>query len=265
MDLEKLNTTQVVLLTLLVSFVTSIATGIATVALLEQAPEAVKTPVFNVVERTVERVVPETVEVPVPGEVVTTEKTVIVKEEDAITEAISTITERMVRIYNVNQTERSDDGELVDVKTYQGLGMLIGNSGKIMTLSSGVGDRTYSRYGAVIGSVTNDAQLVTVSNRDRESGVTLFDSIATGYSEIIFADRDTIKLGQTVLGITGETANTVATGIVTQVMPLQVSFEATVVGMPIFNLFGEVIAFVGTNNDLIFADDLVQSVRLTFE
>ena len=38
MDLEHLNKTQIILLTLLVSFVTSIATGIVTVSLLAQAP-----------------------------------------------------------------------------------------------------------------------------------------------------------------------------------------------------------------------------------
>ena len=40
MDLEKLNKSQIVLLTLLVSFVTSIATGIVTVALMQAMEES---------------------------------------------------------------------------------------------------------------------------------------------------------------------------------------------------------------------------------
>ena len=87
MELEELNKTQIVLLTLLVSFVTSIATGIVTVTLLDQAPPAVTQTINRIVERTVERVVPAS---PSGPSVITTvkETTIVVKEEDLITESI---------------------------------------------------------------------------------------------------------------------------------------------------------------------------------
>ena len=58
MDLEQLTKTQLILLALLLSFVTSIATGIVTVTLMDQAPTDVTRTINRVVEKTVERVVP---------------------------------------------------------------------------------------------------------------------------------------------------------------------------------------------------------------
>ena len=58
MDLEQLTKTQLILLALLLSFVTSLATGIVTVTLMNQAPADVIRTVNRVVEKTVERVVP---------------------------------------------------------------------------------------------------------------------------------------------------------------------------------------------------------------
>ena len=57
MNLEQIKRTQIVLLTLFVSFITSIATGIVTVTLLDQAPTDVTRTIDRVVEKTVERVV----------------------------------------------------------------------------------------------------------------------------------------------------------------------------------------------------------------
>ena len=85
MDIEHLTKMQIVLLTLLVSFVTSIATGIITVTLMNQVPPAVTQTLNRVVERTVERVVPDKSQ---GAGVITKEVTIVVKEDDLITDSI---------------------------------------------------------------------------------------------------------------------------------------------------------------------------------
>ena len=94
MDIEDLNKTQVVLLVLFVSFITSIATGIVTVALLAQAPPGVTQTINRVVERTVEKVLPGTTQVQVK------EVRVITTEEDLIVQAVSAARPAIVKVYD---------------------------------------------------------------------------------------------------------------------------------------------------------------------
>ncbi len=58
MDIKDLNKSQLILLAILLSFVTSIATGITTVTLMQQAPASFTVPVTRIVRETVEKIVP---------------------------------------------------------------------------------------------------------------------------------------------------------------------------------------------------------------
>jgi len=58
MDIKDLNKSQLILLAILLSFVISIATGITTVTLMQQAPTSVTAPVTRIVRETVEKIVP---------------------------------------------------------------------------------------------------------------------------------------------------------------------------------------------------------------
>lgn len=57
MDIKDLNKGQFILLMILVTFVVSIATSVTTYSLLRDAPESVKKPITQIVQRTVERIV----------------------------------------------------------------------------------------------------------------------------------------------------------------------------------------------------------------
>jgi hypothetical protein len=55
-DIKELNKHQLILVTLLITFVVSIATGIVTVSLMNQAPKSVPYTVNNVIQRTIKKV-----------------------------------------------------------------------------------------------------------------------------------------------------------------------------------------------------------------
>ncbi len=80
MDIKELNKSQLILLAVLLSFITSIATGITTVTLMQQAPTSFTTPVNRVIQQTVEKIQQ------VEGK--TTVNTVVVKEEDLVVDSI---------------------------------------------------------------------------------------------------------------------------------------------------------------------------------
>lgn len=94
MNIEDLSKTQLLLLTILVNFVTAIATAVMTVSLLDEAPPTVTQTVNRIVERTVE----SAAEAPIPG-IVTKETTVIVKEEDLLSAAIRADGSRRILVH----------------------------------------------------------------------------------------------------------------------------------------------------------------------
>ena len=124
-NMENLTKHQLILVALLISFVTSIATGIVTVSLMDQAPKGVTQTINRVVERTVERVVTEP---PKKGGAVVKE-TIVVKEEDKIIEAIEKNAKSMVRIYKVEPVSTEEK----PLKSFVGLGIIISKEGDIVT------------------------------------------------------------------------------------------------------------------------------------
>ncbi len=112
MDIEDLNKSQIILLTLLVSFVTSIATGIVTVSLMEKAPKDVVRVTQRIVEHTIEKVQDVGAENKKEDKngkekVIVQEKTIIIKEGDLIAQSIERVKSKIAVVYN------KADGEFV--------------------------------------------------------------------------------------------------------------------------------------------------------
>ena len=209
MDIEKLNRSQIVLLTLLVSFVTSIATGIVTVSLMDQAPPAISQTVNRIVERTVEKVVPTT-EGQAAASGVTTEKTIIVKEADLIVEAVEKVRPSLVGM----QTETAEP-------VFLGLGLVLDNTGTIIVDLAALGGAERVEIVRADGAVAK-ADLVS---RNEADGTATLRALATALDgkEIAWTPAtlaaDLPVLGQTVIALSGKTIPRIADGLVVALIP----------------------------------------------
>ena len=103
MDIKERNKTQLILLSLLITFVVSIATGIVTVSLMQQMPKSVPQTINNVIQRTIEKVT--TVEVPATTTKTTETKNVSVLGDGDVLVSIYPIGEAVV----IPPTDGSDN------------------------------------------------------------------------------------------------------------------------------------------------------------
>ncbi len=266
MNIEQLNKSQIVLLTLLVSFVTSIATGIVTVSLMEQAPPVIPQTINRVVERTVERVVPRETQT---ATVITTEKTIIVKEADLITQAVARARPSTVRIYAKGTDSVGD---------FLSRGIVLADGYAVAALS---GAATGTSYVIQSGDKSIEAKVVKT---DKENKLVLLALTEPDKEHMPAATANTspVTLGQTVVALTGESSLKVASGITTSINEItletkeivQTYFEtniadtALVAGSAILNTDGAVIGMYTGNGKIIPATilgNLVSSIMKPIE
>ncbi len=250
--MEDLNKNQIILLVLLISFVTSIATGIITTSLLQQAPLEVTRNINRIVEKTIETVTPATVTTPSQKEVTT----VVVKEEDLILDSINKNINSVVRIKEKDSVTGTVD--------FYGIGIVITKDGVIAAdRKNYLTSNTYT----VIMSDGKEFPLV-IMGLDKQTNFILFkanqgdkvtEKTAYVFSPAVLGDSEP-KLGQTVISLGGSESNSVAVGRVISLdmkesgvgtsttrylsgINTDVSTKDLVDGSPIFNLSGDVIGF----------------------
>jgi len=98
MNIEDLTKTQLLLLTILVNFITAIATAVMTVSLLDQAPPTVTQTVNRIVERTVETAAQAPLPT-IPGIAAPAKETIVIRDEDLLSAAIRADAGRRVTIH----------------------------------------------------------------------------------------------------------------------------------------------------------------------
>jgi len=231
--MESLNKQQLILLALLVSFVTSIATGIVTVSLLDQAPPGVTQTINRVVERTIEKAVT----VPNQAAAVVTKETVVVKADDLVIDAIAKNTRSIVRIREI-----TGEGE-GKKETFAGLGLIATKDGFIVSDLSIVyrkddesGNPIPESYIGVFPDGRTFSLNITLS--DQDSGLLVFQAVLPDAEKTTYAFTPPrfasaeLKLGQAVVSIGGDDSNAVSTGIISNLIersvpPVQGSTSAT--------------------------------------
>jgi len=197
MDVKELNKSQLILLAVLLSFITSIATGITTVTLMQQAPASFTVPVNRVIQQTVDKI--EQVE----GKTVT--QTVVVKEEDLVVDAIA---KNQTAVFSIIKTVQNPDFTTSEVSA--GRGFAISKDGIVAVDATLVPDKGVyfvkndsGKFKADFVS-TNKAGFSFLKVGDPVNGT---DKLS--FTVPAFGDLSKMKIGQQVLVV----GNTVASSI----------------------------------------------------
>ena len=226
--MESLTKTQIVLLVLLVSFVTSLATGIVTVTLVNQAPQ----PITHTISKVGEKMVPR--EVPVK------EKTVIFSNEENL---VKVIKEASLAVVSVMATTTKDltattTNEEVGKKPMpSGSGFFVSKDGIVLTNKHIVGDETLEYV-----VITSDGKTypAAVISRSSSQDVAVLKVEGNNFNFIPLGDSKNINIGQTaiVLGSdSGEFQNTVSVGVVS-------GLNKTAAALNSFSGLGDLVALI---------------------
>jgi S1-C subfamily serine protease len=221
--MEDLTKQQIVLLTLLVSFVTSLATGIITVSLMDQGTFGITQVVNQIVEREVIKNVPAAV-----------------AETTPTTPSLSQITAQLSKgIVRLKPANGSVDSII-------GIGLILSRDGLIVTDKTAVSDGVVA---ILPGGQEVPIQVIQSEILGDIAFATLLLSTGTVLSPVIpQSNVSSTKLGDDVYALTGKRTAVLEKGIMKKLAPSDKDrYDTTInpaevlVGSPLFNLNGEVL------------------------
>jgi len=259
MSIEDLTKTQLVLLVLFVSFVTSIASGIITVSLLGDTPLPVT------VTQTVNRVVEHTVERVVPGQTLVREVPTIISDEDLQTKTIAGSFPAIVRI--LAEGDPNDPAAT--------LGFIVSSDGTVVTGASKIADRTIG-YAAEVGgkeiypveilAVNSESDFAVLKIGKREGETKPLPKFPT-----VALDEKILSLGQSVVGQAGDALGIIALGVITGLKSANASTTSTMAtvhfsenrpqaGSPLLTYRGGMVGMWTNDNRIVYTADLRAAV-----
>jgi hypothetical protein len=243
MDVKELNKSQLILLAILLSFVTSIATGITTVTLMQQAPASVTVPINRVVRQTVEKIVP------VPGK--ETVQTVVIKEEDLVVDAIA---KNESAVFSITKEVLDLEGKTVEVSA--GRGFVISNEGIIVADSALVIEgpvyfvkNNSGKFKAdFVSSNKNGFSFLKVGASLDEKSLSAGQTGKVAFTLPAFGDLSTMKTGQKILVL----GNTISSFMYEGDKNIKINVTKSNAGAIILNLDGEALGIALSQENTSF-------------
>ncbi|MHB8709972.1 MAG: hypothetical protein ACYC6X_00210 [Minisyncoccota bacterium] len=241
MNIEELSKSQLILLTILVNFVTSIATGILTVSLLDHAPAFVTQTVNRVVEHTI-----ETVAAAAPAAIV---QAPAPSNQDLVTAAIGADANRVVAIY---AADTGTSTPAVSIGTY------LPKSRAVATAAQDILPRE-----VLVGFPDGSYSPASLAHEDKGIAIYGFSDSAVLpkiTSPILVAAGD-LKLGETVLAISID--GSASTGIVARVSDkgVHTTLPDTGVGSAAVDLSGNLVGIAtGVTPGLFIPADTITAL-----
>ena len=249
MDIKDLNKPQLIMLALLLSFVTSIATGITTVTLMQQTPSSIIVPINRIVRQTVEKIVP------VPGKKIV--QTVIIKEEDLVIDAIA---KNKSAVFFITKEIQDIDEKTIEVKA--GRGFVISADGIVVVDGSIVFDSDGVYY------IKNDSgkfksNFISLDKNGfalLKIGTPLNEKDKIDFTIPTFGDLSKTKIGQKVLIL----GNTISSFIFNG-SDIRTNITKSNRGALVFDLNGEVlgIALYGDTTSFASIDSIIEALNMT--
>lgn len=233
MDIKDLNKSQLILLAILLSFITSIATGITTVTLMQQAPTSVTVPINRVVRQTVEKIQQ------IEGKTIT--QTVVVKEEDLVVDAIA---KNKAAIFSITKEIKDAEGNNLEQDT--GKGFLVSDDGVIVADGSLVspGDVYYLKN----DSGKFKAEFVSIDKNGfsfLKAGEPVNEKDKFVVSLPTFGDLSKVKTGQKIIVLGGSISSFIYNGD----KDIKINVTKSNSGGMVLNLDGEVLG-IALSNDI---------------
>lgn len=248
MDIKELNKSQLIMLAILLSFITSIATGITTVTLMQQAPPSFTVPINRVVRETVEKIVPQ------EGKTVT--NTVIIKEEDLVVDAIA---ENKGAIFSITKEVLDLEGKTIEVTA--GNGFVVSKDGIIIADGSLVFDK--SVYYVSNSSGKFKADFISLDKNGfslLKIEAPLDEKNKLSFTMPVFGDLSKMKIGQKILIL----GNTISSFIYDGSKDIKINTSKSNAGGLVLDLDGQVLGIALSSDTISFAsiNSITESLKV---